>query len=96
MKEGIGTCTKHNREFSLLDGCPECLGEQSDHPRQKKGGIMEDRKLRRRINIKETAKHEKYWECTVDAEGFTEEEMLEFSDSLVAKLNQRYPAPVEK
>jgi len=52
---------------------------------------MEEKSLRYRVNVKETAKHEPYWDCTVDGEGFTEEEILAFSDSLVAQLKARYP-----
>jgi len=50
---------------------------------------------RYRVLIKETAKREKYWECTVDFTGCTETEILEASDSLVARLDKRYPALVE-
>ncbi len=46
--------------------------------------------LRHRINVKETAKREKYWECTVDGTGFTMAEVLAESDALVAQLNKRY------
>ncbi len=46
---------------------------------------------RYRINIKETAKRDKYWECTVDATGLTMEEVLKESDALVAELDKRYP-----
>ena len=52
--------------------------------------------LRYRVNVKETAKHEKYWECTVDATGFFADDVLTFSDQLVAELEARYPAQVEK
>ncbi len=31
------------------------------------------------------------WECTVDGENFTQDEILELSDGLVAKLEARYP-----
>ncbi len=48
---------------------------------------------RYRVLIKETAKREKYWECTVDFTGCTETEILEASDSLVAELDKKYPAP---
>ncbi len=53
---------------------------------------MEVEKSKRyRINIKETAKKEKYWECTVDMTGYEDEEVLTASDNLVAKLDERYP-----
>ena len=55
-----------------------------------KGGEMEVSK-RYRVNIKETAKHEKYFECTVDATGLTMEEVLKDSDALVVELDKRYP-----
>ncbi len=56
---------------------------------------MVEKSFRYRINIKETAKHEKYWECTVDATGWNMEVVLAESDSLVAQLQLRYPAPLE-
>ena len=58
---------------------------------------MEVEKSKRyRINLKETAKREKYWEFTVDMEGFSMEEVLAESDALVAALDRRYPAPMDK
>ncbi len=50
-----------------------------------------ERSVRYRVNIKETAKKDKYWECTVDATGLTMEEVLKESDALVAELDKRYP-----
>jgi len=49
---------------------------------------------RYRINVKETAKHEKYFDCTVELTGeeVTEEMAVEASTSLVAKLTELYPA----
>ena len=47
--------------------------------------------LRYRINVKETAKHEKYFDCTVDSDYLTRDEILAESDKLVAELEIRYP-----
>ena len=57
---------------------------------------MVEKSLRYRVNVKETAKHEKYWECTVDAVGFNMDSVLKSSDELVAALEKRYPASLEK
>ena len=56
---------------------------------------MEEKSLRYRVNIDISAKGVKKWECTVDGNGYTEEEILEKSDSLVAQLEMRYPIKVE-
>jgi len=54
-----------------------------------------EKSLRYRVNVKVLAKGQLTWECTTDGEGYTEEEILEKSDSLVAQLEKRYPAKVE-
>ena len=51
--------------------------------------------LRFRVNIKETAKKDKYFECTVDGAGYEMDAVLAKSDELVKKLEQRYPAKTE-
>jgi hypothetical protein len=56
---------------------------------------MEERALRRRVNVATSVKGVKTWDCTVDGTGYTEEEILEFSDNLVSRLEERYPAPTE-
>ena len=56
---------------------------------------MEEKSLRYRVNIDISTKGVKKWECTVDGNGYTEEEILEKSDSLVAQLEMRYPIKVE-
>ena len=53
-----------------------------------------DRFLRRRINVATSVKGVRTWECTVDGEGFTLEEILAESDKLVAELERRYPIEV--
>ena len=55
--------------------------------------MTEEKSVRYRINIKETAKKDKYWECTVEMIGYTEEAVLAASASLVAELEKRYPPP---
>ena len=47
---------------------------------------MEERALRRRVNVATSVKGVKTWDCTVDGTGYTEEEILEFSDNLVSRL----------
>ena len=52
-----------------------------------------DKSLRYRVNVKETSKHEKYWDCTVDGIEYDMDEVLKRSDELVTALEKRYPAP---
>jgi hypothetical protein len=54
-----------------------------------------NKSIRRRVKVTSTTKGVKSWECTVDGEGYTEEEILAASDSLVKKLDEKYPAQVE-
>ena len=49
------------------------------------------RSLRYRVNVSTSVKGVKTWECTTDAEGFDMDEVLALSDTLVAKLQARYP-----
>lgn len=51
-----------------------------------------DKSLRYRVNVSQTSTGKRSWDCTVDGEGYTEEEILERSDSIVAQLERRYPA----
>ena len=51
-----------------------------------------DRKIRYRIAISTSVKGIKTFDCTVDAEGLTQEEILKRSDDLVKELDSRYPA----
>lgn len=51
--------------------------------------------LRYRVNISTSVKGIKTFDCTVDGEGFTMDEVLAESDKLVAELMKRYPAPAE-
>ena len=51
--------------------------------------------LRYRVNVSTSVKGIKTFECTVDGEGFTMDEVLAESDKLVAELMKRYPAPLE-
>ena len=55
-----------------------------------------DRTLRYRISISTSVKGIRTWDCTVDGEGFSQDEILERSDGLVAALEVRYPAPIEE
>ena len=57
--------------------------------------MTEEKSVRYRINIKETAKKDKYWECTVDLTGYEINDVLKASDLLVAELDKRYPPPTE-
>lgn len=55
-----------------------------------------DKSIRYRVNISQTSTGKKGFDCTVEIDGGTEEEILEKSDSLVKKLELRYPAPEGK
>jgi hypothetical protein len=48
-------------------------------------------KVRYRIAISTSVKGIKTFDCTVDAEGLTQEEVLKRSDDLVKELDARYP-----
>ena len=48
-------------------------------------------KIRYRIAISTSVKGIKTYDCTVDAEGLTQEEVLKRSDALVKELDSRYP-----
>ena len=50
-------------------------------------------RLRQRVNVTTSVKGVLTWECTVDGDGFTQDEILALSDNLVAALRERYPAP---
>ncbi len=55
--------------------------------------MPEEKSLRYRINISTSVKGVKTWDCTVDGQGYTDDEVLAMSDALVAKLEQRYKMP---
>jgi predicted oxidoreductase (fatty acid repression mutant protein) len=48
-----------------------------------------EKSLRRRINIKETAKHERYWDISIDATGYTLAEQMQELDAAVAEAEKR-------
>lgn len=54
------------------------------------------RSVRYRVNVSISTKGQKVWDCTCDAEGCDMAEVLAMSDALVAELEKRYPANVEK
>ncbi len=51
---------------------------------------------RYRVNISTSVKGIKTYDCTVDMEGATMEEVLAASDKLVQELDTRYPFPNEE
>lgn len=53
--------------------------------------MSEERRLRHRVNVSISVKGIKTWDCTVDGEGFSMEEILTESDKLVIELGDRYP-----
>jgi len=57
--------------------------------------MTDERKLRYRIQVGTSVKGVKTWDCTVDGEGFTMEEVLDRSDALVKELETRYPIKTE-
>ena len=50
---------------------------------------------RYRVNVSTSVKGIKTYDCTVDMEGASMEEVLTESDKLVAELDKRYPPPKE-
>jgi len=48
-------------------------------------------KIRYRIAVSTSVRGIKTFDCTVDAEGLTQEEILKRSDDLVKELDARYP-----
>ncbi|MAH48466.1 hypothetical protein CMI37_21755 [Candidatus Pacearchaeota archaeon] len=53
--------------------------------------IRETSSIRYRINVSTSTKGIQTFECTVDAEGFEMDDVLDMSDSLVDELTKRYP-----
>ncbi len=47
--------------------------------------------IRYRVNVATSVKGIKTWDCTVDGENYTKEEILIYSDQLVAALESKYP-----
>lgn len=56
---------------------------------------QETKSKRYRINISTSVKGVKTYECTVDMDGYSMEEILAESDKLVAELDTRYPPQIE-
>ena len=56
--------------------------------------MEQEKSIRYRVNLSTSVKGVKTYDCTVDITGGTEEEVLERSDSLVKKLDERYPPQV--
>ena len=54
-----------------------------------------ERTKRYRVNISTSVKGIKTYDCTVDMNGFTMDEVLSESDKLVAEMDKRYPPQVE-
>jgi len=55
---------------------------------------VERKQPRRRVNVTISTKGVRTYDCTIDTgetESYTEDEVLAMSDSLVAKLDKRYP-----
>ena len=52
--------------------------------------------MRYRVNISTSVKGVKTWDCTVDGQNFTQEDILEESDKLVKALEKRYPIKIEE
>lgn len=51
--------------------------------------------VRYRVNVSTSVKGVKTWDCTVDGEGYSLEEILDKSNELVIRLEQKYPIGVE-
>lgn len=50
---------------------------------------------RYRVNVSTSVKGIKTWDCTVESECLTMDEVLVESDKLVAELEKRYPIKME-
>ena len=53
------------------------------------------KQLRYRVNVSTSVKGVKSFDCTVDSDYLTMDEVLTESDRLVAELVKRYPAPLD-
>ena len=58
--------------------------------------MEEHKSLRYRVNVSTSVKGVKTWDCTVDGQNYGMDEVLDLSDQLVLKLEQRYPIKVEE
>lgn len=58
--------------------------------------MEETKSFRHRVNISTSVKGVKTWECTCDAVGYTQDEILAESDKLVKALESRYPTTIDK
>jgi hypothetical protein len=56
---------------------------------------MQSTTLRYRVNVSTSVKGVKTFDCTVESEGMSQEEVLAKSDALVSELDKRYPAQSE-
>jgi hypothetical protein len=54
-----------------------------------------NKSIRYRVNVSTSVKGIKTWDCTVDGEGYTQDDILKESDALVYKLEKRYPPQIE-
>ena len=65
-------------------------------PKKRKEKMMEHEVSKRyRVNVGTSVKGIKTYDCTVDIQGGTMQEVLAESDALVAELDTRYPPQVE-
>ena len=55
-----------------------------------------ERTLRYRVNVSQTSTGKKGFEVTVDGLNYSQEEILERSDAVVAELERRYPPEVKE
>jgi len=54
--------------------------------------IVFDKKLRYRVNVARGVKGGYSFDCTVEGEGYSMNDIIERSDELVKSLNSRYPS----
>jgi hypothetical protein len=90
-KAALAWCTEETKHTVMDTDLAEAFANILDEEK-KNMETQETKSLRFRVNIKETAKKEKYWEFTVDGTGCTDDEVLEKCDGLQKKLEMRYPA----
>jgi len=89
---GDGEAIKINLAPSIEQSIATDLSKRSKGEKQMSEESIE-KSMRYRVNVSISTKGQKTWDCTCDGVGYTEEEVLAESDSLVAKLDKRYPAP---
>jgi len=74
-----------------------CRADQGPGPLASPAQIASEPRsgLRRRVHVSISTKGQRVWDTTVEGTGYTEDEILAASDSLVREMEARYPAAGE-